>query len=349
MSQSDPHLLLQSKPLNYALVVAAAAAMVSLTQGRLFSALLTALLIAVLLVLRVKPEWSGQQKWIGLGLMAIIAVVILFALATDLPMSQTWLIVPPLVFAFLLPAKHALIGTLIYVLCALYFLAGSSRIFDTAQLGFILVLCAFIAGAFAYLRDIRQRQLQPLRRTDNLTTAATQEHLVDDLAKEIQRSEREGSELSVIALALDREHLERLAQRDLDNAVIEIGRLLHNNLRLFDSYYLWRSQEFLVVLPHTSSAQAVKIANTIRVKIRRELKIKGESISVSMGVSGLNVGDEPRSLTQRAERALEMTRSKASNRTLLHRDSSDESHDEAGSIEDNEASPSAEGKQENEQ
>jgi diguanylate cyclase (GGDEF)-like protein len=203
-----------------------------------------------------------------------------------------------------------------------------------------MLLCAGIAGTFIYLREILQRQLRPLRRTDNLTTAATQEHLEDDLAKEIQRSEREGSELSVIALALDREHTERLDARDLDDATIEIGRLLHNNLRLFDSYYLWKTQEFLIVLPHTSSAQAVKIANTIRVRIRRELKIKGESISVSMGVSGLNVGDEPRSLTERAERALEATRHKASNRTHLYRETEPTTEDDVdpvdGSVGDDE-------------
>jgi diguanylate cyclase (GGDEF)-like protein len=172
-----------------------------------------------------------------------------------------------------------------------------------------------------YLRELRRKQLKPLRRTDNLTKAATREHLGDDLTKEIQRSEREGSELSTVALAIDKICLSKLSPKEQDAVTIAIGKLLHNNLRLFDSYYLWEHHEFLIVLPHTSSVQAVKIADSLRIKVRKEIEVHGESITVSAGVSCLNIGDDSDSITERATKALTETQATSINRTHIYRES----------------------------
>lgn len=321
MSQSDQQLLLQSRYITYALVAAGCAVVLALLQGLILAALLSASLLGIFCVLVWHSSREGSpQPHVQQVILAMLSIAILLSLNLDTELILPWVLLPPLLFGALLPVRQALAATVVFALLALFALHHSERIFEALQYSPVLLLSLGIVGAFAFLRDLRQQQLQPLRRTDNLTMAASLEHLVEDLAKEIQRSEREGSELAVIALAIDQEHSARLDPNDLDTATMEIGRLLHNSLRLFDSYYLWKNHQFLIVLPHTSSAQAVKIANTIRIKIRKELSVKGETLSVSMGVSGLNVGDEPQSLTRRAESALASTQAKASNRTLLYRE-----------------------------
>lgn len=322
MSQSDQQLFLQSRFLIYALVIASGGVAAALLSGHFIAALLSGGIISALAILMIRHAESGTlAPKIQYLVLASLPLPVLLGLYAGLDEMMPWSLLPPLIFSFLLSAKKALVSTVLYAMLVLISLDHSGLIFDAAQYSPILLLCLGIVGGFSYLREIRQRQLQPLRRTDNLTMAASQEHLEEDLAKEIQRSEREGSELAVIALAIDQEHIAKLEAKELDNAAIEIGRLLHNNLRLFDSYYLWKTHQFLIVLPHTSSAQGVKIANTIRVKIRKELTVKGETLSVSMGVSGLNVGDDPKSMTRRAESALSTTQTKASNRTHLYRES----------------------------
>lgn len=331
MSQSDQQLLLQSRYLSYALIAAGCAVIVALLSGFILAALLSAVILAAFCLLvwhnsrQGTPEPHVQQL-----ILVALSVAILFSLSFDTDLVLPWVVLPPLLFSALLPVRQAIASTVLYALLALVALHYSERIFDAIQYSPVLLLSLAIVGAFAFLREVRQNQLQPLRRTDNLTMAASREHLEEDLAKEILRSEREGSELAVIALALDPEHAAKLEPKALDTATMDIGRLLHNNLRLFDSYYLWKSHQFLILLPHTSSAQSVKIANTIRVKIRKELAVQGETLSVSMGVTGLNVGDEPQSMIRRAESALATTQAKASNRTQVFRESEPDNEPEPG-------------------
>ena len=76
------------------------------------------------------------------------------------------------------------------------------------------------------------------------------------------------------------------------------------------------------MLPHTSSVQAVKIANALRIQVRKSIEVKGEKITISAGVAGLNIGDDSSSLTYRATQALKETLDKSSNRTQIYRESS---------------------------
>jgi len=342
MPQSDQQLLLQSRYLTYALFAAGCTVLVALLSGLILDALLSAAILATFCLLVLHNSRQGTpEPHVQKLILAVLSVAILFSLSFDTELVLPWVVLPPLLYVALLPVRQALAATIFYALLALVALHQSEQIFDAIQYSPVLLLSLGIVGAFAYLREVRQSQLQPLRRTDNLTMAASREHMEEDLAKEILRSEREGSELAVIALALDQTHATKLEPKALDNATMEIGRLLHNNLRLFDSYYLWKSHQFLIVLPHTSSAQAVKIANTIRVKIRKELSIQGETLSVSMGVSGLNVGDEPQSLIRRAESALTTTQAKASNRTQVYREAEPDNDPEPGKRADDETGEQA--------
>ena len=75
--------------------------------------------------------------------------------------------------------------------------------------------------------------------------------------------------------------------------------------------------------PHTSSSQALKIANALRIQIRKNIAMNNETITVSIGVSGLNIGDDSSSLTFRATQALKETLAKSSNRTNLYREIED--------------------------
>jgi diguanylate cyclase (GGDEF)-like protein len=203
---------------------------------------------------------------------------------------------------------------------SMFALSSTNQSLEYIQVSLNYLLYIGISCSLVYLRELRRRQLKPLRRTDNLTTAAIREHLDDDLVKEIQRSEREGSDLATMALSVDTICNNKLSSKEQDTVTINIGKLLHNNLRLFDSYYLWEHHEFLIVLPHTSSSQALKIANALRIQIRKSITMSNEAITVSIGVSGLNIGDDSGSLTFRATQALKETLEKSSNRTNLYRE-----------------------------
>jgi diguanylate cyclase (GGDEF)-like protein len=335
MPQSDHQLLIESKHYSLAAILAALLCIFSLFSGQLLLTILSGLLCAMLIAGKIKGadthnlEQSRKVlKWISLGL----AAAALIGIYAGVGETKTWLYTVPLLVFFFYDFKPAIIVILILSVITALALNSIGSPFDNIQFTSSYVFYLGISCALVYLRDVRQKQLKPLRRTDNLTQAATREHLDDDLTKEIQRSEREGSELAVMALGIDEDSVRKLSAKQKSAVIIEIGRLLHNSLRVFDSYYLWGEDEFLIVLPHTSSAQANKIANGLRIKVRKEITVKDEKITISIGITGLNVGDDSKALPQKATEALKYSFRKGSNRTQLYREeneSSDETRSES--------------------
>lgn len=321
---TDQQILTQTRPYFFACVISGILAVYCLFSGDFIPAILFAILCLLLSVnllnSRSNKKTEEVVSWfkyssVALGLFALIGL----SLRPDF--ASTWLYVIPLLIFFFYdfrPALYLVIGFTLLAILELYLFAN---IFESIQAVLNYFLYLSMTCSLVYLRELRRKQLKPLRRTDNLTKAATREHLDHDLTKEIQRSEREGSDLSLVAMGVDKNCLSKLSTKEKDSVVIHLGKLLHNNLRLFDSYYLWEPYEFLIVLPHTSSAQAVKIANALRVKIRKEIQSGLEQVTVSAGISGLNIGDDSQSIIERASQALKETMAQSQNRTQVFRDS----------------------------
>lgn len=333
MAQSDHQLLIQSKPYFLSALLSGFLCVTALFAGQLLLSLLSLLLCILLVTGKLKGanlqdhrNARNWLKWISLAL-GVIALMGVFA---GISTVKVWLYAVPLLIFFFFefkPAISVITGVSLITAILLNLLESplANIQFLTSYIFYLGISCALV-----YLREVRRKQLKPLRRTDNLTQAATREHLEDDLTKEIQRSEREGSELAVMALGIDQNCLSKLSTKQKAAVIIELGRLLHNNLRVFDSYYLWNEEEFLIVLPHTSSAQANKIANELRVKARKEILIKDEKITISVGIAGLNVGDDSQALPQKASEALSYAQRKGSNRTQLYREEAEASSETRG-------------------
>jgi len=323
MPQSDHQLLIQSKYYFFSAILSGFLCLFSLFTGNWLLSMLSLILCVLLAAGKFKgaeqqnlEQGRNWLKWISLALAFITLVGVFSGVET----IKIWLYAAPLLIFFFFDFKPAMtVIAVLSIVTGIVLNAGDSA-FENIQFSASYILYLGISCALVYLREVRRKQLKPLRRTDNLTQAATREHLEDDLAKEIQRSEREGSELAVMAMSLDEDCLTKLNAKQVSGVIIELGRMLHNNLRVFDSYYQWDPEEFLIVLPHTSSAQANKIANELRVRFRKEIQVKEEKISISVGIAGLNVGDDARILPEKANEALKYSRKKGSNRTQLYRE-----------------------------
>lgn len=229
--------------------------------------------------------------------------------------AETWSYIFPLLIFMIYPLRIATYGIAVY---SLIFSILMSQIYVGPLKSQILInylLCLGLTGCFVWLREIRERQIKPLRKTDNLTLASTQEYLHNDLEKEIQRSEREGSGLALLAIALDSRSLKQVNSEDRDTLLNRLGRTLHQTLRPFDSYYRWQDAIFLVVLPHTSSKQSIKTAEQLRLRLKENLSSPQRKITASIGVSTLNVGDTAESMIEQATQALNLAQKQGANRS----------------------------------
>ena len=258
------------------------------------------------------------QKWLAHLAIAFLAFINIASMTSYHQTAEQWCYLLPLMAFFICRIQVAAIVTGLFSVAVAVSLIGFYQGPEKVQIFFIYLLSLAMTLAFVYLREIKENQLKPLRRTDNLTLASTRKYLTQDLEKEVQRSEREGTGLSVLALSFDPHCLEHSSRDQTDLLLHQAGLLLHQNLRLFDSYYRYDDADFIIVLPHTDSKDAARQAVTLKLKCRKTLSSRDTTVSVSIGIATLNAGDSSSTLIANARRALKAARTKGANRTVSH-------------------------------
>jgi diguanylate cyclase (GGDEF)-like protein len=261
-----------------------------------------------------------SQLWrkISGGLVILLAAELCASLWLDPDGLDHWLFIVPLAAFATLPLPAASLVTLGCLVAVL--LAGLSALPgpDRHQLVSTVPLTTALSCAIVFLREFKFRQLAPLRRTDELTQAASREYLSADLHREIQRSEREGIQMAICMIGLDSHLTDSDPDADIRAILPRVGRFLHSHLRDFDSYYRMADLQFLIILPGNSTAQATVEIEQIRQGLRELLKSHGLQLTVSAGVAGLNIGDDADSLQQAAARALQRAQRRGGDRVQPH-------------------------------
>lgn len=179
------------------------------------------------------------------------------------------------------------------------------------------------------LQDVTERRsleadLLRLATQDELTRLSNRRHFLEQARREVERSRRYGSSLSL--LMVDADHFKQVndthghaAGDAVLRALAETGRKL---LRDADSMGRLGGEEFALLLPETDLAQAVVVAERLR-KAVGEMRVAlpggGEAqLTVSVGVAALGPGAENLDeLMRRADAALYAAKDKGRNRVEL--------------------------------
>ncbi|SFR73799.1 diguanylate cyclase (GGDEF) domain-containing protein [Marinobacter daqiaonensis] len=262
------------------------------------------------------PRHRLSRRWqlANQLLVLLLTIVLLSALWLGSEPLRYWLFALPLIILGLLPPRLAVPLLAIVLVAALITLATLQGDPQRHQIIAPLSLTALLGGLFFLLREYKTRQLAPLRRSDELTQAASREYLSSDLYKEIQRSEREGLDLSVIMIGLDAHLAEPYTDADIVALLPRIGRYLHSRLREFDTWYRVADLQFLIILPGIATADASKRAEQIRLGLMALLESHDLDVTVSAGVAGLNIGDDADTLRHSVASALQSAQKKGGNR-----------------------------------
>lgn len=136
-------------------------------------------------------------------------------------------------------------------------------------------------------------------------------HFSESIAKELERSVRHKHEFAILRIDID--HLTRvnelLGPGKGDEAIKHVARLIKTCLRDIDIPCRFGSQEFAVILPETSRAAALEVADRLRAKIRAESAPGVGMVTVSIGMATFPInGEEPVLLIKSAEQALDIAK-----------------------------------------
>ena len=148
------------------------------------------------------------------------------------------------------------------------------------------------------------RSLEQAATTDYLTGAANRMHFARVL--EARMSQHEAAPLSLILLDLD--HFKAINDtrgHDAgDRVLVAVTQRLRELLRPQDTLARWGGEEFIVMLPDASRAQAAQVAERLLAEVKA-LDVAGVgAVSFSAGVAQRRAQERPDALIKRADLAL---------------------------------------------
>jgi len=157
----------------------------------------------------------------------------------------------------------------------------------------------------------RNQMLLELSHTDPLTSLNNRRSMMDALNKEFERSARKQTPLSLLILDID--HFKKIndnfGHQLGDTALQSLSTLLTGHLRQYDMAARFGGEEFVLILPDTTEAEATRAAERIRQEVET-LIIDGFTdnfrLTVSIGVAAApnKMMETPDDLIREADYAL---------------------------------------------
>ena len=142
------------------------------------------------------------------------------------------------------------------------------------------------------LRKIMELQeenvrLQSLSLIDNLTGLYNNRFFWSQLEIELTRTRRTGHPCSIMMIDLDNFKTlnDTLGHLEGDRFLVEFGRIMHDNSRSTDLIYRYGGDEFAIIMPATSAAEAFKTGERIRRRLEDLPQKTDPAISLSIGIS----------------------------------------------------------------
>lgn len=185
--------------------------------------------------------------------------------------------------------------------------------------------CAMLAGmAHAQALTVREAQesLSRAATTDVLTGLLNRRAISSFAGTEAARCQRKNEKLAFVICDVD--HFKRVndtwGHAAGDKVLKRVSAVLKSMLRGYDGIARWGGEEFLIVLPDASAAEAAVIADRIRQTVlgsRVEFEEQLIEVSMTFGVTALAPGETWQASVARADEALYRGKEAGRNRVEL--------------------------------
>lgn len=155
--------------------------------------------------------------------------------------------------------------------------------------------------------------------TDSLTQVASRDRLEQRAALELIRCQQEQSQLALMVFDID--HFKKIndefGHHVGDQALQQMCRVVQKNLRPVDTLGRFGGDEFVVLLPQTSSAAAAQIAECVLQELTQVRIADVASLTASFGIASWQADEDYDSLFRRADQALYQAKIAGRNRVAL--------------------------------
>ncbi|WP_457567202.1 sensor domain-containing diguanylate cyclase [Desulfurobacterium sp.] len=180
----------------------------------------------------------------------------------------------------------------------------------------IIEMLIHLANTVMKELEVKNKEIKKLADTDELTGIYNRRKILEELEREITRTQRYGNPLSVIIFDIDffKEVNDTYGHLMGDKVLREIAQTVKRNIRKPDSFGRYGGEEFLIILPETDISGGVKFAEKIRKLIENHPFPIDRKITISLGVTEYKYEDTIDTILARADRALYLAKESGRNR-----------------------------------
>lgn len=168
--------------------------------------------------------------------------------------------------------------------------------------------------------ETQAAMLQQLAREDGLTGVANRRWLDLQLLREYERARRFNHPLSIAMLDIDnfKSINDRFTHITGDKVLRAIADRLKNRIRSVDIIGRYGGEEFMLIMLETTEAQASRVCENIRAEIEssswKKYHPELETITISIGVAGLESASNLEELVTKADQQLYLSKQGGKNR-----------------------------------
>jgi len=179
--------------------------------------------------------------------------------------------------------------------------------FSCDDIALIELFSQLVGGSIGNIKLFEKIQRQATR--DGLTGHVNHRTFYEILEKELWRSRRYGGQISLIMIDVD--NLKKIndayGHRAGDKVIKQISRKIKECIRQIDTPARYGGDEFAVILPNTSLADAVVVAERMVDAVANSpvtWKKKQIALSISVGLGQYDSDTSPEDITSRSDQAL---------------------------------------------
>lgn len=155
--------------------------------------------------------------------------------------------------------------------------------------------------------------------TDALTGLLNRHALYPILNQELERSARYARPFSIVLFDIDEFKAvnDNFGHLEGDKVLKELSNLVSGLLRKTDYAGRWGGEEFLLILPETDTAEAVILAERIRMKVKDTFFTQVYNVTASFSVVAYRTGQNLEALLECADKALYQAKDNGRNQVIV--------------------------------
>jgi diguanylate cyclase (GGDEF)-like protein/PAS domain S-box-containing protein len=165
-----------------------------------------------------------------------------------------------------------------------------------------------------------EHKYQELSTIDDLTQLYNSRHFYAQMEKEMERSNRYGQPLTLLMLDLDKfkDFNDTYGHLEGNHVLLRLGQTIKRCLRETDSAYRYGGEEFMIMLPMTTTEEGIVTAKRIQTELRKEAfsPVLGQEVymTVSIGLAQYKPKEEMKAFIHLVDQLMYQAKKNGRNR-----------------------------------